>query len=218
MRATFALLAAGALAAAAPGQAGELAGFAARTAGGTVLVEAAAAAGARTGTGFFLPRRGLVATALHTVEGARRVKVSIPGTFAVSEARLLAASSVLDLAVLAVPWPQDVPFPHLEFDGSGSLPPGTEVAATGYAVLRQGMQPVPLTMRGIVSGHLPQRGQEAYILDLAAGSGMSGAPVYRTDTGSVLAIVTRVLAPEDGRGPAMAVPVGALERLLRDIP
>ena len=166
-----------------------------------VVVEGRSRTGARTGSGFFLERRGLIATALHTVEGARRVRITVPGRFAASDARLLATSPEWDLAVLEVEWPAGEPYPGLPLDPS-LMPPGTEVALTGYGRLGEGPAAMPLTVRGIVSGAFGSpAGGGGYLLDLGAREGFSGSPVYRTDNGAVSAVLTRVHAPSGGTGP-----------------
>lgn len=172
--------------------------------------------GTRTGSGFFLAERGLVATALHTVEGARRLRVAIPGRFAASDARLLAVSSAWDLAVLEVGWPADVPYPGLPLDVA-PLAPGTEVALTGYGDLGGQLPAVALTVRGIVSGRLEHQGSFGYVLDLGTRAGFSGSPVFRTDDGGVAAVLTRVHAPPGASGPGGAAPAAILQGLVSGI-
>jgi S1-C subfamily serine protease len=194
-----------------------LAGWAGLASQGTVVVEASARGETRTGSGFFLDRQGLVATALHTVEGARRIRVVIPGRFAASDARLLAATSAWDLAVLEVRWPAEVPYPGLTLDAGAPLPPGAEIALTGYGALGEGLTSVPLTLRGIVSGTLEHQGAFSYILDLGVREGFSGSPVFRTDTGAVVAVLTRALASPGSGSSAAATPAAALQKLLEEI-
>jgi hypothetical protein len=157
-----------------------------------------------------------VATALHTVEGARRVLVAIPGRFAASEARLLAASAAWDLAVLEVTWPADVPYPGLPLDPV-PLRAGEEVALTGYGYLGDNLPAVPLTVRGIVSGNIDHRGSVVHVLDLGAREGYSGSPVFRTDTGAVAGVLTRVHAPAGAAGPGGASPASVLRDLVSGI-
>ena len=197
-----------------PAASGELSGWAGRASGGTVLVDAESRHEKRAGSGFFLDRPGLVATALHTVEGARRIRVSIPGSYAASEARLLAASSTWDLAILFVSWPTDAAYPGLPLDAGPPLPPGVEVAVTGYAQIEGLESRVALTIRGIVSGRLEHRGGFSYLLDLDARPGLSGSPVYRTDSGDVVAVLTRVHGSGAGAGPGGAAPAQALAELV----
>jgi hypothetical protein len=197
--------------------AADLAAVAGEVARATVLVEATTRNGSRTGSGFFLERSDLVATALHTIEGARSIKISIPGRYAASEARLLAASSSWDLAILSACWPAGAPRPGLALDTGGTLPPGTEVAITGFGLLDGALPQTPLTIRGIVSGWIEQRGAGAYVLDVDARAGLSGSPVYRTDTGAVAALLTRVHAAGSGVGPGGAAPAAALAEMLAGI-
>lgn len=183
---------------------------------GVVVVEATTKGGSRAGSGFFLEERGLVATALHTVEGARRILVAIPGQFAASEARLLAVSSAWDLAVLEVAWPADVPYPGLPFDPA-PLTCGEEIGLSGFGSLGERLPAVPLTIRGIVSGNVEHQGSVIHVLDLTAREGYSGSPVFRTDAGAVAAVLTRVLAPAGGFGPGGATPASVLRELARGI-
>jgi hypothetical protein len=195
------------------GSAAGLPEHAAQVSRGTVVVEVATRNGTRSGSGFFLEEPGLLATALHTVEGARRVRVAIPGRFAASDARLLAVSSAWDLAVLEVEWPADVPYPGLRLD-TAPLVPGEEVALTGYGHLGDHLSAVPLTIRGIVSGNVEHQGSFAHVLDLGAREGFSGSPVFRTGGGAVAGVLTRVHAPPGGSGPGGASPASALAALL----
>ena len=190
--------------------------LAARVSSATVVVEAATRDGRRTGSGFFLEQRGLVATALHTVAGARRVRVAIPGRFAASDARLLAASSAWDLAVLEVTWPADVPYPGLLLDPV-PLAAGEEVALAGYGHLGEELPATPLTIRGIVSGEIAHQGSVAHVLDLGAREGFSGGPVFRTDGAAVAGVLTRVHAPAGGVGPGGASPASVLRALVSGI-
>jgi len=196
--------------------AGGLPEWAARACDGTVLIEAETRHESRAGSGFFLASPGLVATALHTVEGARRIRVSIPGTFAASDARLLAASSSWDLAVLSVSWPSETPYPFLPLDSGPPLPPGTEVAVTGYVRIEGLVSRVSQTIRGIVSGRSEHRGGFSYLLDLNARPGLSGSPVYRTDSGDVVAVLTRVHG-SGTVGPGGAAPSSALREMIDGI-
>ena len=204
------------VAAAATAPAAGLPELAAQVSSATVVVEAATREGTRTGSGFFLEQRGLVATALHTVEGARRVRVAIPGRFAASDARLIAVSSAWDLAVLEVGWPADVPYPGLRLD-TAPLSPGTEVGLTGYGHLWGNTPAVPLTLRGIASGSIAHQGSFVSVLDLGAREGFSGSPVFRIDTGAVAGVLTRVYAPQGGSGPGGAAPSSALAALVSGI-
>jgi S1-C subfamily serine protease len=182
---------------------------------GTVLVEASARGEERSGTGFFLERTGIVATALHVVSGARRIRVSLPGVYAASDARLLAASSEWDIALIEVPWPREVEYPGLSLDAAGPLPAGTEVAVTGFGrASSAGAALLPVTHRGIVSGALPSGEGAIYLLDLPASPGLSGGPVFRTDTGVVAAILTRIVS-EGVPGPGGAVPSAVVLALVR---
>lgn len=181
---------------------------------GVVVVEGRSRSGARTGSGFLLERRGLIATALHTIEGARRVRVTVPGRFAASDARLLATSPAWDLAVLEVEWPAGEPYPGLPLDAS-LMTAGTEVALTGYGRLGDEPSSVPLTVRGIVSGAFGSpAGAGGYLLDLGAREGFSGSPVYRTDNGTVVGVLTRVHANSGVTGPGGAAPAAALKALV----
>jgi S1-C subfamily serine protease len=155
-----------------------------------------------------------VVTALHTVEGARRIRVSIPGSYAASDARLLAGSSTWDLAILSVPWPSEAAYPGLPLDSGSTLRTGEDVAVTGYAQIDGLDTRAPMTIRGIVSGRIEHRGGFSHLLDLEARHGLSGSPVYRTDSGAVVAVLTRVHAPPGGAGPGGAVPARAVVDLL----
>ena len=202
------------LPAAPPTAIADTAAWAVKVARATVLVEACSGNETRTGSGFFLDRPGLVATALHTVVGARSIRVAIPGRYAASAARLRAASSTWDLAILEAAWPDAVPYPGLALDAAQALPTGAEVAVTGFGLLDGDPSRTALTIRGIVSGAIEHRGGVSYVLDLQARQGLSGSPVYRTDTGAVVGLLTRVHAPAQGWGPGGAAPAAAIAELL----
>jgi hypothetical protein len=145
------------------------------------------------------------------------VRVTVPGRFAASDARLLAVSSAWDLAVLEVEWPAGEPYPGLPLDPT-PLAAGTEVALTGFGLLGGEPSATPLTVRGIVSGAFGSpAGGGGYLLDLGARDGFSGSPVYRTDRAAVSAVLTRVHAPPGGTGPGGATPAVALKALVNGI-
>jgi len=200
-----------------PAAAGDLTKWAARATGGTVLIEAENSRDTRFGSGFFFDRPGLVATALQTVEGASGIRVSIPGRYAASDAKLIAACSTWDLAILAVSWPAEAAFPGLSIESGSSLAIGTEVAVSGYGQIEGLEVRVPLTIRGIVSGRIDHRGGFSYILDVSARPGFSGGPVYRTDNGGVVGVLTRLHANGAGSGSGGATPARALEDLLQSV-
>lgn len=209
-----AALAALGLLAATGASAGSLPEFAGRVERGTVLVEASSRVAARTGTGFLVDPPGVVVTALHTVAGARRIAVSLPGLYAVSDARLFAVSTEWDVALLRVSWPAELPYPGLALDRETEPRVGTDVAVTGYGLLGTSGPRVPLTVRGIVSAAIPHRGGVYHLLDLEARAGLSGSPVYRVDSGAVTGILTRVVESPGPTGPGTAVPVSVIIRLL----
>lgn len=204
--------------AAVPTCAAGLPALAERVGRSTVLVEASSPRDSRTGSGFLLERHGLVATALHTVDGARRIRVSIPGSLPETDASIVAGSRLWDIAVVSIAVPEGSAPPGLTLDAGEPLRPGAEVAVTGYGFLHEGAPRVLLTVRGIVSGSIPRAGEPYYVLDLAAGSGFSGGAVYRTDTGAVCGVLTRVLSEGAPSGPGGAVPVSVLRELLRGVP
>jgi hypothetical protein len=201
-----------------PAAASDLAALVERVTRATLLVEATGRLETRVGSGFLLARRGYAATALHTLEGARLIRVSLPGRLAGCEARLVAASSAWDVAILEVPWPGDAPYPGLPLDAGGILPAGAEVAVTGFGLAHEeGRGLGPLTFRGIVSGTVPSGDSALYILDLAASTGLSGGAVYRTDTGAVAGVLTRVVTRREATGPGAAVPIAVIESLLSSL-
>jgi hypothetical protein len=90
------------------------------------------------------------------------------------------------------------------------------VATTGYAPIEGVASRVTQTFRGIVSGRIEHRGGYSYLLDLDARHGLSGSPVYRTDSGAVVAMLTSVHGT-GSVGPGGAVPASALAEILREI-
>lgn len=187
---------------------------------GTVMIEAGNDRTLHFGTGFFLDSPEVVITAMHVIDGARRIRVALPGSFVTSDALLIGTVPRWDIAALKVDWPEEMDFPGLRLaPEKGDLPVGTEIAYTGYGFgIDKEFAKVLTTYRGIISGHVPYGGDYFYHLSGFVSSGLSGCPLYLPQTGEVVGVVTRQFGPDGlGIGFGGAVPAAVLRRLLDGI-
>ena len=187
---------------------------------GTVLIEARNRSETHFGTGFFVESSQVVVTALHVVEGARRIRVAIPKTFLTSDALLLSASPKWDIAVLRVAWPDEIDYPGLRLSKDRKLlPVGSEVAYTGYGFgLDESLLGVLSTVRGIVSSHVPFGKETLYHLSGLVTQGLSGGPLYLPESGEVVGVVTRHFGPPAaGMGMGGAVPGSVIADIVKGL-
>lgn len=187
---------------------------------GTVMIEVRGRKEVHFGSGFFLESPEVVVTALHVVEGARRIRVAIPNTFLTSDALLLSGSPEWDIAVLRVSWPEEVDFPGLRLArGEEILPVGTEVAYTGYGFgTDKAFVKVLSTYRSIISSQVPHGESYLYHLSGLVNKGLSGSALYLPDNGEVVGVVTRFYGPPGlGVGFGGAVPSPVISRLLAGV-
>jgi 2-alkenal reductase len=202
---------------------GSLSGFPAvveRVQAGSVMIEARSRKASRFGSGFFLESSEVVVTAYHVIEGARRIRVAIPGTFLTSDALLVSASPEWDVAVLKVSWPEEVGFPGLVLSREGGdLPVGTEIAYTGYGLgTDETFLKVLSTYRGIISSRVPHGDGHLYHLSGLVNQGLSGCALYLPESGEVVGVVTRHFGPEGlGMGFGGAAPGKVVRRLVEGV-
>jgi S1-C subfamily serine protease len=197
------------------------------------------------GTGFVVGDGTLVATNEHVVaklitpegRGVLSIAVRTAGGVRVRTAKMLAADSAVDLALLRVEGP---PLPVLFLGDSGKVREGETYLLTGFpigAVL--GLFPVthqamiasitPIAIPAPRAGRLDARtvrrlGAGAYRvfqLDAVAYPGNSGSPVYHPETGAVVAIVNSVFVKATKEsllaqpsGITYAIPAQKLQELL----
>jgi S1-C subfamily serine protease len=187
---------------------------------GSVMIEARSRKASRFGSGFFLESPEVVVTAYHVIEGARRIRVAIPGTFLTSDALLVSASPEWDIAVLRVSWPEEVGFPGLVLSREGEdLPVGTEVAYTGYGLgTDKTFLKVLSTYRGIISSRVPHGDGHLYHLSGLVNRGLSGCALYLPESGEVVGVITRHFGPEGfGMGFGGAAPARVVRRLVEGV-
>ncbi len=191
-----------------------------RVQAGTVMIEATGKKNSHFGSGFFLESPDVVVTAYHLVEGAKRIRVAIPGTFLTSDALLVSGSPEWDVAVLKVSWPEEVAFPGLSLArGPDVLPVGTEVAYTGYGFgTDKAFAKILSTYRGIISSRVPHGEGYLYHLSGLVNQGLSGCALYLPENGRVVGVVTRQFGPDGlGVGFGGAVPSRVVARLLEGV-
>jgi putative serine protease PepD len=145
------------------------------------------------GTGIITTSDGEIVTNAHVVAGAREIRVRLSGETEPREARLLAADSGNDLALLRI---AGSGFPAARFADPAAISVGDEVVAIGFALDLDGQASVTL---GIVSG-LERTVRTAngalnglIQTDAAISSGNSGGPLVNA-AGEVVGINTAVLA------------------------
>jgi len=163
-------------------------------------VDSASSSGEATGTGVVVTSDGEILTNAHVVEGATQVRVRFAGDTEPVVARVLAADSGNDLALLKVNASSLV---AATFAKPGSVRVGDQVVAIGYALALDGG---PSVTTGIVSALKRTIFTESGALnsliqtDAAISSGNSGGPLANM-RGEVIGINTAV-ARGDGNSSA----------------
>ena len=154
-------------------------------------VDSASSSGEATGTGVVVTSDGEILTNAHVVEGATQVRVRFAGDTEPVVARVLAADSGNDLALLKVNASSLV---AATFAKPGSVRVGDQVVAIGYALALDGG---PSVTTGIVSALKRTIFTESGALnsliqtDAAISSGNSGGPLANM-RGEVIGINTAV--------------------------
>lgn len=164
------------------------------------------------GSGFVVDANGLIVTNRHVVNGASRIRVTVPGHQPV-DAQVVRVDDATDLALLRVPLQGLTP---LTFGDSRRLRLGQWVLAAGSPYQLSHSWSV-----GIVSGlgrrgvGVNPRGYEDYIqTDAAANLGNSGGPLFDTD-GRVVGVVTAILSRATGhQGITLAVPAEIVQQTI----
>jgi len=147
------------------------------------------------GSGFIVDSSGIVVTNKHVIDGAFDIKAVLDDGSVVS-ARLIAASPLIDLAVVKIE--VDHPLPSLDWGESGALHVGDPVLTIGNA-LGWGTS----VSAGIVSGlnrNLMDSPFDSYIqTDATINHGNSGGPLVDRN-GKVVGINTALYNPEQNGG------------------
>ncbi len=173
------------------------------------------------GTGFFISQDGYLLTNNHVIQGAQRATVIYRNRDRL-DAAVVTVDPVDDVALLKVT--ADHPFPTVVLGDSDEVQEGTTVAITGYPrvdalVSSLGTSLQSCTTMGAVSAlranAVPGVARSRPLLqyDAASNSGNSGGPVYRVDTGEVVAIVRGGL--NSGQSLNLGVPVNQAKLLLQ---
>jgi hypothetical protein len=144
---------------------------------------------AESGTAFIVGEDGLFLTALHVVDTARQITVTLPGHPPLG-ADVVAIDPDHDAALLRVPSLPRPAAPPLTLADSGAVQVGAGVVVVGYPLPSPQAATVTVN-QGIVSA---LRTQEGYIqIDAAVNPGDSGGPVLTLD-GKVIGIVDASVA------------------------
>lgn len=181
------------------------------------------------GTGFVVGSGDYVVTNYHVV--SRILDVSIVQHYVVIsgkesdiqtfEAEVIKIDPVHDLALLKF----EGELPALSLSSDTLLPPGTDVAFTGFPI-GAAIGLYPATHRGMVSAITPdaiparnadqltvsmlnrlKKPELVYQLDATAYPGNSGSPVYETQNGNVVGVINKVFVSE-GKEAALSYPSG----------
>lgn len=135
-----------------------------------------------SGTGFFVGRDGIIATAAHVVKGSCYIRVTIEGRKMPVLARVLASDSSADIALLKLPGVKARnPLAFCSLDGY------SEEIAVNLSV-RAWRSYRPEQTRGALV-YLTQEGRS--VSTIMSGPGFSGSPVLDTARGCVIGVLAR---------------------------
>jgi len=142
------------------------------------------------GTAFVVSADGLLATAAHLLRDARRIEATVVGTKATVPCVVKASDVSADVALVKA---EARGWQPVQLWRSESVVLGREVALMGFphSDLFQELTGAPLgmTMRGIVGNRTRLGTTQHYVVDISPSEGMSGGPLFTTDTGHVIGIV-----------------------------
>jgi len=159
------------------------------------------------GTGFIVAPNGLIATALHVVEGATRVAVKTASGDIYDNVSLLAKDERRDLAILKV---TGFDFSFVKLGNSNDIKPGDQVIVIGNPLGAEQLQ-TSIT-DGIISG-LRDLGDGYKVIQITApvSPGNSGGPAFSSN-GDVIGVV--VFKLRHGESLNFAVPINYIRGML----
>lgn len=156
------------------------------------------------GTGFVVGADGRIATNLHVVEGARRVRVTFSDGKAFDVESIAGIDAAHDLAIVRIPSPS---LPALRL-WEGTLELGQRVVAIGHPI---GMENT--VSDGLVSAVRGKGREQLVQISAPISQGSSGGPVF-DDRGRVIGVAT--LTSRVGQNLNFAMPARFLLRLARE--
>lgn len=168
-----------------------------------------------SGTAFVAGRSGELLTCAHLVSAAERLEVVFIGAKAPSPCVVLDTDARADVALLKC---EARGLEAVSLWRGAPVALGREVAFMGFPHADMFQPPLVMTMRGIVGNRYrfdPGKGAvEFYVIDASASEGMSGGPVFLSDSGDVIGIVGGRFDP----GRTRARQRGASPESLRELP
>jgi S1-C subfamily serine protease len=165
------------------------------------------------GSGFVVAEGGYVLTNRHVATGPGRLVVRWPGVDKPVDARVVAASEDLDLALLQAEVPADAGLRPLRLSDE-SPARGASVAAFGFPLGERVGKGLKLTT-GVVSATDEQTENGMILLDCRINPGNSGGPLCNP-RGEVVGVVTaRSLASAEVDSYGMAIPGSAASKFLQ---
>ena len=149
-----------------------------------------------TGTGFLLPREGLIATNWHVVADASKITIAFPGRQEAIPAEVAIRDKVNDLAILRVTGPVSLPnicreLPY-KLTPSTSVVLGQQVSTVGYP-LTSLLGSSPKFSEGVISSKSGlQDDPRNFQISAQVQPGSSGSPLFDS-AGNVIGIVVATL-------------------------
>jgi hypothetical protein len=159
------------------------------------------------GTGFIVASNGVIATALHVVDGATRVAIKTALGDIYDNVSLLAKDERRDLAILKV---TGFDFSFVKLGNSNDIKPGDQVIVIGNPLGAEQLQ-TSIT-DGIISG-IRDLGDGYKVIQMTASvsPGNSGGPAFSSN-GDVIGVV--VFKLRDGESLNFAVPINYIRGML----
>ena len=137
------------------------------------------------GSGFFIDRNGLVMTAYHVIDGADRIRITMPDSAVYEVMSVVGFDAARDLAVVKIGISREIPYLTFETEG---VTPGEVVYTFGSTLDRlEGIFSSGVVASGLATG---DAGISEFRYTCSVPAGNSGAPILNAH-GKVIGIVTR---------------------------
>jgi serine protease Do len=165
------------------------------------------------GSGFIINKDGYILTNNHVVEGAQSIKVTVTGQDKQFDAKVIGTDPELDLAVIQITGPKDLP--SLKLGNSDNIHVGDWSVAIGNPYgLDHTVTVGVISAKGRPLNIGEARFKDLLQTDASINPGNSGGPLLNLN-GEVIGINTAINAEAQGIG--FAIPINTVQQVLDDL-